>query len=188
MTFTKEQSDELIAMYKAGLSYRQMKARTGLDYEKIAFYFCALAEKGIVELRPQSNDTFNRMREIREMVQKDKTRVEICDKLEIKPSTFSKYYNVLRKEGLVKPIKKARTVSYGCGIKVPSTLAPGEMVHCNHKISRTCVYGSLNTHDGLCRYALVTGECRSLGPEGCDYTACTRYSKISQNNPRITLR
>lgn len=77
--------------------------------------------------------------------------------------------------------------------KAEPTLAPGETVRCTAAISRTCVYGMYARSDcqGItgtqqrCRYSLVTGKCRSIGEDGCSWKACTKYSRISQDNPRL---
>ena len=69
---------------------------------------------------------------------------------------------------------------------VPSTLAPGETVKCDRKISSQCVYGvaleQQSAHGHLCRYESVTKRCRSMI---CPHEACTCFSKVSKNNPRL---
>lgn len=62
------------------------------------------------------------------------------------------------------------------------TLKPGETINCTASVARTCVYGSDNGNDGLCRYRQVTGNCRM---KICSYKACTCYSKRSKNNPKL---
>jgi len=68
---------------------------------------------------------------------------------------------------------------------VPSTLSPGETVRCNASVSAKCVYGSTSSSSGLCRFSECTWFCRSVGPEGCSYKACTRFSRISKDNPKL---
>lgn len=72
--------------------------------------------------------------------------------------------------------------------KVKSTLNEGETIRCTNKVSRSCVYGRRTASEQGCRYSLVTGKCRTIGPNGEKVNplcACTCYSRVSKTNPKL---
>lgn len=180
---------ELARMYDEGASNRDMAAVTGIKASYVAIVFAYAIECGYTKPRDEyMEDILETKKKIRKLLNEGKTRHEVAVELSLAPSTVSRYVSGLLYEGTVKRINKTRTLKSGNHIVVPSTLAPGETIKCDAHVSRSCVYGTLTPNDGLCRYVFITGHCRSLGPDGCDYKACTKYSKVSRTNPRIQIK
>lgn len=138
---------------------------------------------------------------------------EIATEMNLSGSSVQEYINNARKRGDIvgaydperkKAVearhpgalgKKATSLSTGRlfnknkPVTVKSTLDEGKTVKCDCNVSRTCVYGvpSVGPMGIKCRYALITNKCRSVGPDGCKHSACTKYSKITKDNPRLEI-
>lgn len=89
-----------------------------------------------------------------------------------------------RERGIDLNRKRKRDLSH-----IKSTLAENETVKCTRKISKTCIYGTEIESDSVarCRYSLITGKCRSVGEGACSWKVCTKYSKVSAENPRLLI-
>lgn len=106
-----------------------------------------------------------------------------CDKKPVEPKKPRKTYALEKAYTKNDKVIMPRGEHYK---EVPSTLEEGQTVRCTMRISKTCVYGKSQAGEQKCRYSLVTGHCRSVGKNGCSWKTCTKYSKISKDNPRLS--
>lgn len=205
----KRESEWLAAaveLYKEGMSFENIEKQVGVPRKRIGLRINALVEEGIIEKRGQIKRAQRQTARKKALIEEIKIRIitnkplaDLAPKYGISEKTLTRILRELEHKGEVekkprvrKPYKprevkpkefqkKERKVT-----EIVSTLRPGETIRCTPEVSRTCVYGNqyATNSNTKCRYSLITGKNRSIGPDGCKTCACTKYSKISKDNPR----
>jgi len=198
MNIKKIHFDEahIIYMYNSGVSLGEMAKQYGCTHQTVSTYCRSLVDQGKLiardsHIRATGEARVERKQIFLDLYHSNFTLDEICDKMQISFYTAKMYEKELQAENkLTIKSRKRPTKFLGINqhIEVPSTLEKGECIKCNPSVSRTCVYGTDKGTKYLCNYALIAGHSRSLGDDGCDYTACTKYSKISRSNPRFEIK
>lgn len=105
----------------------------------------------------------------------------------ISPATYDVIIRKLKSEGKVIPRRKTRKKS------IPSTkkqkniinhdVNDGDIVYCDRRNSRQCIYGNTSNADYLCNYFFVENKLR-----GCSFKECDKFQKITKTNPRRAAR
>lgn len=190
---------------------RRIAAEIGSTKDTVRNVVNKAIEKGFIEkvkpirTRPApSAVTQLRYSQICDFYRKGFTLVEIAGEVGISNASVQEYVNKAVANGDILSSKDPRrrqavkrhqdaigaTRAYKkTNREVKSTLGENETVMCTASVSAKCVYG-VETHSSdsaKCRYSLCTGKCRSVGPDGCSWKACTKFSKVSATNPRIIV-
>lgn len=192
-----EEKAEIIKLYNEKYSIAEIRRRTGASRKYIDNLISELVDGNYIKKRDklksrEKAEKIERRKRIEQMYLAGIKQKEIAEILHLSLRTVNKQIVEMKNDGMLQPRKVHREVPKAvyeavAKCEVPSTLKPGQTVYCDEKIAKTCVYGSIETK-GLCNYCSITGKCRSVGKDGCSYTACTKYSKVSANNPKLIPR